>query len=67
MFTKMKNIRKKVKKKKKSRIQKISRGMDQGKQQPTFERNPCNRFRDNGCHNQTNGWTTVEFRFHELC
>ncbi len=51
--------------------------MAQGKPQLKFERNPCNNFRDNRCHRRTDGrtdgrqttdgWTTYEFWFHELC
>ncbi len=38
------------------------------KPQLKFERNPCNKFRHNRCHRRTtDGRTTDEFRFHELC
>ncbi len=61
MWTKAKNIRKKIKNSKKT-----SGHMVQGKLQLKFERNPCIKFRDNRCHRQTDGRTTDEFRFHEL-
>ncbi len=47
MLTKTKNIRKKIKKKFFSKIQKTSERMAQGKPQIKFERNPCIKFRDN--------------------
>ncbi len=47
--------------------------MAQGKQQLKFEKNPCNNFKDNRCHRQTDGRRMVidgqrmtdKFRFHE--
>ncbi len=62
MLTKRKNIRKKNPQFFFSKIQKTSGGMAQLKPQLKFERNPCNRLRDNGFHRRT----TDEFRFHEL-
>ncbi len=42
--------------------------MAQGKSQLKFARNPCNRFRDNWYPRRTtDGRTTDEFWFHELC
>ncbi len=58
MLTKTKNIRKKTLKKCFSKIQETSERMVQGKQQRTYERNQCIRFRDNcDCD---------KFRFDEL-
>ncbi len=64
MLTKMKNIRKKIKKKKHffTKMSKMPERMAQGKQQPKFERNPCIRFRDG---RTDGGRTTDKFRFHE--
>ena len=36
--------------------------MAQGKKQPKFERNSCNRFRDNRCHGQTTDGRTNDGR-----
>ncbi len=52
MLTKTKKMRKK-KEFFFSKIKKMSGHIAQGKQQLKFERNPCNRFRDNRCHRQT--------------
>ncbi len=74
MLTKTKNIRKKSKKKKFSKIKKTSERMALGKPQLKFERNLCVKFRDNcDTDGRTDGRTTDgrhptdKLRFHELC
>ncbi len=40
-----------------SKMKKTSGHTAQGKPQLKFERNPCNKFRDNRCHRRTDGRT----------
>ncbi len=60
MLAKTKDIRKKNVFSKIQKKNKMYGHIAQGKQQLKFERNPCNSFRDNRCHRQTDDGRTTD-------